>query len=83
MPPTELPPVKEETKSEKKEEKCETKQEGKSECVECKKAKKKKRKRTTPYVPNKWNVHVSSVRKANPSLSLKEAMIAAKATYVK
>jgi hypothetical protein len=41
----------------------------------------KKKKGVVPPALRKWHAHLMKVRKANPSLSLKEAMIKAKKSY--
>ena len=33
--------------------------------------------------PTKWNLHLDAVRKQNPKLSLKEAMVLASKSYTK
>lgn len=41
------------------------------------------KKRTMPDALKKWNAHLSAYRKANPNVSMKEAMKQAKKTYKK
>ena len=41
------------------------------------------KKRTLPDALKKWQAHLSAFRKANPSMSMKDAMKEAKKTYKK
>lgn len=41
------------------------------------------KKRTLPDALKKWQAHLSEFRKANPSMSMKDAMKEAKKTYKK